>query len=157
MQRTIIIAIGLLAALLTAAGIMFYNPISVARRQLYDKDPQVRCHAILSLCKDKASFPRMRQLLYDEDIIVSIHAATFLYMSGDKESIPDYRNLLNNKEPVIREAAIFALWLLGDKESIPEFKKLLNDEDIKVSDTAELALEKLGVPEAEIEEAKENK
>jgi len=156
MNKTILIVLGLACALITAAGIMF-NPVSVARRQLYDKDPDVRCHAIRSLCKDKASFPRMRSLLYDEDIIVAINAATFLYMSGDKESIPDYRNLLNNKEPVIREAAIFALWLLGDKESIPEFKKLLNDEDIKVSDTAELALEKLGVPEAEIEEAKENK
>ena len=156
MNKTILIGIGIVCAFISAAGIMF-NPVSVARRQLYDKDPEVRCHAIRSLCKDKASFPRMRSLLYDEDIIVAINAATFLYMSGNKECIPDYRNLLNNKEPVIREAAIFALLRLDDKESIPKFKKLLNDEDMQVSQTAALALYKFGFSDEEIEQLEKKK
>ncbi|MFH0889064.1 MAG: HEAT repeat domain-containing protein [Planctomycetota bacterium] len=73
MNKTILIIIGIACAVISAAGIMWYNnPVNVARRQLYDTNPQVRCMAIKTLgnLHNKASVPEIAKLLQDNDLMV---------------------------------------------------------------------------------------
>mgnify|MGYP001572644810 CR=1 FL=1 len=127
MTKTLLIVIGLLAALLMAAGIMF-NPVSIARRQLYDKDPSIRIRATYVLYKngDKESIPEIAKLLQDNDAKVRNHTMLSLALLGDKESIPEIRKMLD-ADKSIKCTVIGALGELGDKESIPTIRKILND------------------------------
>ena len=72
MNKTLLIIIGLACAMISAAGMMWYNPVSIARRQLYDANPQVRCGAIKTLgnLHNKALVPEIAKLLQDNDLMV---------------------------------------------------------------------------------------
>ncbi|MBI5777827.1 MAG: HEAT repeat domain-containing protein [Planctomycetes bacterium] len=184
MNRTIIISLGIACALVSAAGIMWYNnpkeldidnilnsckSTSDVRELLNHKDPRVIHRAIVILSKslkDKESIHKIRELLNDRE--VNAEAINALVNLNDNESIPKIREFLNNKDAYLLIQAIYALGELKDTASIPEIIKLLKQkphglielEDIivvnyaEVRETAEEALKKLGVPEAEIERAK---
>lgn len=168
MNRTILIAIGLLAALLMAAGIMRYNnhanlaspEVMAARRQLHDKNLDVRRAAInaLGLLGDKESITEIRKLKAEGSLHWdAINALTNL---GDKECAPDLRNLLDDTSGSAGGSGIIYLIIklaqTGDKESIPTISKFVKSEDVCTREAAEKALKELGVPESEIEQAKQH-
>ncbi len=156
MTRTLLIVIGIACAVIAAAGIMFYNPVSIARRQLYDKDPDVCWNAITNLFKirGKASIPEFTRLLQSDNIVTRCLAAKALSYFGDKISIPEITKLLQDNEIVVRHSDICALVDLEGKKAIPNIKKLLNDKEEIIRQVAEYVLKKLGVPAEEIERAK---
>lgn len=167
MHRITLIILGLACAVLTAAGMMWYNNLDnpaviAARRQLYDKDSRVRQIAIWDLAfvlHDKESIPEIRKRLYDEDVNVrqvAIDCLSGFMGLNDKESIPTIRKFLNDENKQIRYSSICFLAFLKDKESISQIKMLLNDEEGNIREIAERALKQLGVPEAEIQKAKED-
>lgn len=142
MNRTILIIIGIAGAIITAAGIMWYNnldsPAVIAtRKQLYDKDPGVRSQAMWSLVcafHDKKSIPEIRRLLTeDKNKRVLIAAINNLGFYGDREAIPEIRKHLDNKDDSMRYAAIYALGDLDDKESILQIRGMLNVEQVHLA------------------------
>jgi len=159
MSKTLLIVIGIACAVITAAGIMWYNnPINMARRQLYDEDTDVCCQAIKTLGNigAKEFAPEIIKLLLNtNDHYVRQSAAEALRQFGNKEAIPEITKLLHSEIAYARRSAALALMDLKAKESIPELKGLLKDEVNFVRDAAERALRELGVPEAEIEQAKQ--
>jgi len=169
MNRTLLVLIGILAALLSAAGLMWYNsPLKVARRKLHDTHPNVRCWAIRTLgdLGDKESAPEIVKLLLTcgpgymltpESAPEYRIAAEALGELGDKEAIPYVTKSLYSEIDGERAEAVLALRYLKAVETIPEIKKLLNDEVDFVRDTAEGILKSFGVPDSEIQKAKENK
>lgn len=139
MNKTILVLIEISCVVIIAgAGVIYWqsyhNPVNTARRQLHDKNPEVRVTAILTLSAigDKESLPRIRQLFHDPDANVSISAAAFLADFGDQSALPELRQLLNSKDASLRARAINALRKLGDRESITPIKQFLNDEDALV-------------------------
>ena len=157
MTKTLLIIIGLLAAVIAAAGIMWYNdPVNTARRQLYDGKSSVRYKAIykLSALGDRASIPDIVRLLKDNDPGVRRWAIGALEELNAKESIPEITKLLEDNDLEVRYMTIRAFVKLDAKESIPRIKELLKDKDEWVRNSAEWALKQLGVPAKEIEEAK---
>ena|SRR3989339_399735 len=130
MTKTLLIIIGISCALVSAAGIMWYNyPLREVRGWLDDKDWHKRLDAVRLLreINDRESTPKIRQIF------------------------------LNHEYPIVSFNALWTLVEWNDRESIPEIKKLLNDKNENVRKEAEDALKTLGVPAEEIEEAKENK
>ncbi|MBI5779798.1 MAG: HEAT repeat domain-containing protein [Planctomycetes bacterium] len=156
MIKTLLIAIGLACALLTATGIMWYNPVSVARRQLHDKDITVCCNSIQTLIKlgDRASIHEITKLLQNDAMEIRAWAVYALGKLDAKESIPEVTKLLHDNDSLIRQSTLCTLSDINAKEAIPEIKKLLKDKSESVRNYAEIALRELGVPVNAIEDAK---
>jgi len=154
-NATLLITIGLACAVISATGIMWYNnsdnpTVVVARRQLHDKNPKVREHAIyeLSRWRDKKSTPEIARLLKDINDDVRKAATETLSGFGAKDLIHSIATLLQDKNSKVRGAAVQALGELGAKESILEITKLLQDNNEWVRGVAVMALAKLGDKES---------
>src|SRR3989339_1197836 len=154
MNRTILIAIGISCALISAAGIMFWHnsPINTALRQLHSKNPSIRCDAIYTLgnLDAKETIPIIINLLQDDNPNVRVSAVDTLGTLHAKTAIPDITKLLKDNTPSVRGLAVQSLKHLDAKEAIPEIKQLLNDNYERVRKAADWALRKLGVPAEEI-------
>ena len=137
MTRTILIVIGILAALLTAAGIMWYHsPTNTLRRQLHDKNPEVRASAIWEIAynlHDKTCIPAIRKMINDANENVRMRSMSALAGFNDTESIPLIRQRLNDSSLCIR---MLAAGILRDKFAdtgfIPAVRNLLNDPNASV-------------------------
>ena len=157
MNRTILIIIGLLCAVITTAGIMCDHPFYVTRQQLHDKDPNVRAMAIHKLgdLNDQKSIPDAIKLLLDDSGFVRMHALYALDVLNVRESIQAIIKLLQDKDPMVRWYAIKVLGTLGAQDAIPQITEILNNQNLTwFHEEAEIALRKLGVPEVEIEQAR---
>lgn len=143
MNKSILIIIGIGCALIAAAGIMWYTnhanlaspEIMAARRQLYDKDPEVRAKAAYKLFKlgDKASIHNITKVILHDDRRDSIFGTIVPILSSfaPKEIMPELKKFLRDKDKHVRWAACYTLCSLDSKEAIPEIKKLLNNPEFR--------------------------
>jgi HEAT repeat protein len=177
MNRSILIIIGLLCAIVTAAGIMWYNnPLNTARRGIHDMKPLIRYYAVWKLYElnDKKSIPEIAKLLQDNSSGVREISVTVLKNFGAKEAAPKLsladgwiraasiiivesgplKGFLDNPpdlheyEPEERTLAVQELDNLGAKDIIPQIIKLLKDDYPTARASAALALNTFGVKEA---------
>src|SRR3989339_1135962 len=129
MTRNLLIIIGIGCAVISAAGIMYYTPLNVARRSIDNKDRRIRIEALATLSDycDKQSIPQIRKLLYDNDDMVFLCAGNALFHLNDRESLPEIRKFLEDKNPEKRASTLAILSDFRDRESIPQMRKLLYD------------------------------
>jgi len=133
-NTVLLIVFGLACALVSAAGIMWYNnpddPTIAARRQLHHTYFHTRGLAIYKLGRlgDVKSIPEIRKLLNDKNYFVLEQTIEALGKLGDKESIPQIRDMLKVKDYRISSAALDALGILGDKKSIPDIRNFISDD-----------------------------
>ena len=132
MNRTLLIVIGIACAVITAAGIMWYNyniPINITRRYLFHKDIMVRMHAIESLIelKDKASTPAIVRVIVKDSywLVMYDNAIPLLCQLDPKQTVVALTKLLDCKDKEISNKAGCFLCNIGAKEAIPQIKKLL--------------------------------
>jgi len=145
MNRISLIILGLLCAVMAAAGIMRYTnhatlaspEIMAARRQLYDEnlDFNVRLVAAITLYQlgDKASIHMITEVILHDDSRDSIFGTIVPILSSyaPKEIMPELKKFLRDKDKYVRWAACYTLCSLGSKEAIPEIKKLLDNPEFR--------------------------
>ena len=152
MNRTLLISIGLICALVTAAGIMEFGQRDIykARRQLHSESSWVRSEALLTLIihNDRASIPEIIRLLKNNDLKTRLDAIGALGNFKAKEAIHEITILLQDAEFTVRGLAVWALGEIGARELIPKITKLLQDNDYHVREAAVKTLVKLNAREA---------